>query len=143
MNHATLPSSTSAYVDALSLAAEATAISSTTSSDLAPLIDPTISENKEAVLLATSEENVSPPGLRSWEKPEKETDIDSESTPSVARSFVPTQSPETVVDVSSESPADLQSDSSSESFTLVSSEAKLVQEMFLQSPWETWRFATK
>ncbi|KAM4737576.1 plexin-B1-like isoform 1-T1 [Anableps anableps] len=93
-------------------------INSTTSSKVAPLIDPSISEDEEAVLLATSQENVSPPGLSGWEEPEKRTEMNSEMTPSVTRSFIPTQSPEMVVDVASESPTNLQSDSSSESLTL-------------------------
>ncbi|XP_032419344.1 plexin-B1-like isoform X1 [Xiphophorus hellerii] len=85
-------------------------INSTASREAGPLIDPSIS-------LATTEENVSPPGLSGWEKPKKRTEMDSELTPSVARSLVPTQLPEPVVDVTTDSPTKLQSDSSSESFT--------------------------
>ncbi|XP_027875209.1 plexin-B1-like isoform X1 [Xiphophorus couchianus] len=85
-------------------------INSTASRKAGPLIDPSIS-------LATTEENVSPPGLSGWEKPKKRTEMDSELTPSVARSLVPTQLPELVVDVTTDSPTKLQSDSSSESFT--------------------------
>ncbi|XP_047227195.1 plexin-B1-like [Girardinichthys multiradiatus] len=126
MSHTTLPTSTNSHIDSLlrilDLSGEAMGstleINSTTFSEVAPLIDPSISEDEEAIPLSTSEENVSPPGLNGWAMPEKVTEMDSEMTPSVARMFITTQSLETVVDVSSESPTNLQSDSSSESFTL-------------------------
>ncbi|MEQ2170570.1 hypothetical protein GOODEAATRI_001633, partial [Goodea atripinnis] len=126
MSHTTLPTSTNGHIDSLlrilDLSGEAMGstleINSTTFIEVAPLIDPSISEDEEAIPLSTSEENVSPPGLNGWAKPEKVTEMDSEMTPSVARVFITTQSLETVVDVSSESPTNLQSDSSSESFTL-------------------------
>ncbi|XP_054904456.1 plexin-B1-like isoform X2 [Poeciliopsis prolifica] len=84
-------------------------INSTASRDAGPLIDPSI-------ILATTEQNVSPPGLSGWEKPQKRTEMDSELTPSVARLLVPIQFPEPVVDVTTDSPTQLQYDSS-ESFT--------------------------
>uniref|UniRef100_A0A3Q2QX74 Plexin-B1 n=1 Tax=Fundulus heteroclitus TaxID=8078 RepID=A0A3Q2QX74_FUNHE len=126
MRPTAFPSSTSGYTDALlrildpsgEAVGSSPTISSTTSSEVAPLIDPSISEEEEAVPLATSEENVSPPGLSGGDRPEEDTETDPETTPSVARSFTSTQSAETFVDVSSESPTYLQSDSSSESLTL-------------------------
>ncbi|XP_014888296.1 plexin-B1-like isoform X1 [Poecilia latipinna] len=107
----TSPSSTGGHADRYGeVVTTSSEMNSTVSREAGPLIDPSIS-------LATTEENVSPPGLSGWEKPKKRTEMESELTPSVARSFVPTQLPEPVVDVTTDSPTKLQSDSSSESFT--------------------------
>ncbi|XP_017266871.1 plexin-B1 isoform X1 [Kryptolebias marmoratus] len=122
--HTALPNSTSGQVDlqlgVLKPSGEATGssseISSTTSSEVAPLIDLSISANKEAIPQATSEENVPPPRLHGSGRPEEETD--SETVPSVAHSSIVTQPPETLADIDFESPTNPQSDSSSDSYNL-------------------------
>ncbi|XP_038126425.1 plexin-B1-like [Cyprinodon tularosa] len=125
MSHTSL-SSTTGYIDSSQrmLVPSSEALSSspeinlTPTSEVAPLIDHSISEVEEFIPLTTSEENVSPTRMNDREKSQEEPGVDSEVTPSVARSFFPTPSPETVVDVSLESPTNLQSDSSFEAFTL-------------------------
>lgn len=95
-------------------------INPTTSSDVAPFIDLSISANEEVSPPAASEENVPRPRLHGWGRPDEETD--SETVPFVAHSPVFTQSPETVAAINSESPTNPQSDASSESYLLVSAE---------------------
>lgn len=90
-------------------------ISSATSSEAAPFIDPSISTNKGLIPLATSEEDGPPPRLH--ELPVEETV--SEMIPSVAHSPTYTQSPETAADTNPVSATNLQSDSS-ESYVQVS-----------------------
>ncbi|KAM4563998.1 plexin-B1 isoform 2-T2 [Odontesthes bonariensis] len=122
--HTTFPSSTSGLADSLLGVFEPSGeavgsfseISSTTSSEAAPLIDRSISDDEEAVPLTTSEENVSPPWLTGWERPEEEMETDSETGPSVVHPFIFTQPPETVIDLDSDSAANPQSDSSAEYF---------------------------
>lgn len=151
--HTTLPSSTSGQVDSdlrfLGPSDEAVGfssdVSSTTSSEVSLLIDRSISDNKEAIPLAGSEETDSHPWLNELEKPERETDVDSATGLSVAganeKTFIYTQSPETVIDPNSESAANYQSDSSPDSYFLVSAEALCATSLEIillpQSPRET------
>lgn len=93
-------------------------ISSTTSSEVAPFITPSISINTDFIPLVTSEESGPPPRLQEWGGPGEERV--SEMIPSVAHSPVSTQSPEAVADADPESPTNSQSDSSSESYNRVS-----------------------
>ncbi|XP_070695230.1 plexin-B1 [Pempheris klunzingeri] len=129
--HPTLPGSTSGLADSdlrfLEPADEtlgsSSDLSSTTSSEVSLLLDPSVSDGKEAVLLAGSEDNGSPPWLNELEKTETEkTDVDFATSSSVAgageKSLVYTQSPETLIDSNSESAANHQSDSSTESYFL-------------------------
>lgn len=131
--HTTSPSSTSGQVESdlrfLEPSGEAIGsssdVSSTTSSEVALLIDLSVSDDKEAVPLASTEENDSPPWLNEWEKPEGEAH--SATGSSVAgtseKSYIYTQSPETVIDPNSESATNYQSDSPTDSYFLVSAEA--------------------
>uniref|UniRef100_A0A3B4XE49 Plexin-B1 n=1 Tax=Seriola lalandi dorsalis TaxID=1841481 RepID=A0A3B4XE49_SERLL len=127
--HTTLPSSTSGQVDSdlrfLDLSGEAVGsssdVSSTTSSEEALLTDLSISDDKDP------KEADSPPRLSEWEKPEGETEVDSVTGSSVEgaseNSVIYTQSPKTVDDPNSDSAANYQSDSSTDSYFLVSGEA--------------------
>eukprot|EP00064_Thunnus_orientalis_P000279 superscaffoldBa00000014_g279 len=134
--HTTLPSSTSGQVDSdLSLlepsgevVGSSSDISSTTSSEVVISTDLSTSNHKEAIPLADSEENDSPPWLKEWEKPEREADVYGETLllPTTG-SFVAgtseklliyTQSPDTVTDPNSESSANYQSDSTTDSYFL-------------------------
>ncbi|XP_044066234.1 plexin-B1-like isoform X2 [Siniperca chuatsi] len=120
--HTTLTSSTSGQVDSdlrfLEPSGEAVGssfdVSSTTSSEVTFLID--LSDNKDAIHLAS--ENNSTPWLNEWEKPEGETDVESATGSSVAgantMSFIHIQSP----DPNSESAANYQSNSSTDSHFL-------------------------
>lgn len=95
-------------------------INPTASSEVAPFIDLSISASEEVNPPATSEETVPRPRLHGWGSPDGETA--SETVPFVAHSPVFTQSPETMAAINSESPTNPQSDSSSESYLLVSAE---------------------
>ncbi|XP_071331633.1 plexin-B1 [Trachinotus anak] len=120
----TLPSSTSGQVDSdlrfLELSGETVGsssdVSSTSSSEVSLLVDLSISDSKD------SEEADSPPWLSEWEKTEGETELDSATGSSVegasVNSVIYTQSPQTVADLNSESAANYQSDSSTDSFLL-------------------------
>lgn len=146
--HTTLPSSTSGQVDSdLSLlepSGEAMGTSSdislTTSSVVAVSPDFSTGNDKEDIPLANAEENDSPPWLKEWEKPEGEADVSWEThrlpatdlsvaatgltvAGSSEKSFIYTQSPDTITEPNSESSANYQSDSSTDSYFLVSAEA--------------------
>ncbi|XP_076597731.1 plexin-B1 isoform X1 [Chaetodon auriga] len=124
--HATLRSTTSGQVDSdlrfVEPSGEAVGssseVSSTTSSEVALFIDLPVSHNKEALPLADPEETDSPLWLNEWEK----TDVDSATGSSVAgaseKSFIYTQAPDTIIDPNSESAANYQSDSSTDSYFL-------------------------
>ncbi|XP_051281132.1 plexin-B1 isoform X1 [Dicentrarchus labrax] len=126
--HTTLPSSTSGQVDTdlrfLEPSGESvgssSGVSSTTSSEVGLLIDLPVSDNKEAIPLASSDENDSPLWLNEWEKPEEETATDSATGVSLAGTskkwFIYTQTPETVTDPDSESATNFQSDSWTDSY---------------------------
>ena len=131
----TLPSSTSGQADSVlrflepsgEAVGSASDVSSTTSSEVTLLTDLSVSDNKEAILLTSSEEKDSPLWLNEWEKPGGEIDVDSVTGSSVAvtskKSVVYTQSPEKVINPTTESTANYQSDSSTDSYLLVSAEA--------------------
>ncbi len=96
-------------------------VSPTTSGKVALLRDLSVSGN------LSSEENDSPLLLSEWEKSDGETEVDSATSSSVAgaseKLFSYTQSPETLTDHKSESAANYQSDSSIDSYFLVSADA--------------------
>lgn len=131
----TLPSSTSGQVDSVlrflepsgEAVGSASDVSSTTSSEVTLLTDLSASDNKETILLTSSEEKDSPLWLNEWEKPEGEIDVDSVTGSPVAvtskKSVIYTQSPETVINPTTESTTNYQSDSSTDSYFLVSAEA--------------------
>ncbi|XP_069550161.1 plexin-B1 isoform X1 [Brachyistius frenatus] len=120
--HTTLPSSTSGQIDphlrVLEQSGEAvgfsSAISSTTASEVALFTHRAIDDDddKEAVSLATSEENDSPPWLNGWEERQGKTEADSATESSVV--LISTQSPETVIDLNTQSATNVQSDSSTD-----------------------------
>ncbi|XP_075951524.1 plexin-B1 [Anarhichas minor] len=122
--HTTLPSSTSEKVDRdvgfLEPSGEALGSSSdvspTTSREVSRLIDLSISDAKDAIPPVSYEENDSPLWLSEWEEPA----VDSATGPSVAGASekppIFTQPPETVIDPISESAADYQLDSSTNSY---------------------------
>ncbi|KAF7210351.1 plexin-B1 isoform X1 [Nothobranchius furzeri] len=118
ITHTTLPSTTSGHLDTLLRFLEPSGeamgssfeMSSTTSSEVVPLIELSVSEDKEDILLATSAENVSPLSVDGWGEPEMETEVDSETVTSIAHSVILT---ETFIDPNTESPASIQSDSES------------------------------
>ncbi|XP_030589713.1 plexin-B1 [Archocentrus centrarchus] len=117
----TLPSSTSHHTDSHLRLSEpsggsSSEMSSTTSSEVTLLVDQ--NDAKEAIPLATSEESDSSLWLNGWEKPERETEVDSPIGSSVVPTFVFTQSPETATDLNSEFGANSQSDSSTDSYFL-------------------------
>ncbi|XP_073327289.1 plexin-B1 [Pagrus major] len=126
----TLPSSTSDQVDSVfrflepsgEVVGSSSDVSSTTSSEVVLLTDLSVSDNKEAILLTSAEEKDSPLWLNEWEKPEGDTDMDSVTGSSVAgtskKSVIYTQSPETVINPTSESATNYQSDSSTDSYFL-------------------------
>ncbi|XP_062283826.1 plexin-B1-like [Scomber scombrus] len=127
--HTTLPSSTSGQVDPdLSLLepsgdalVSSSDITSTTISEVTISTDLSNGNDKEGIPLAKSEENDSPPWLKEWEKPEGEVDLPQEKTlepTSSEKLHVYTQSPDTVTDPNSESSANYQSDSSTDSYFL-------------------------
>lgn len=130
--HTTLPNSTSGQVESdlqfLEPSGEAVGSSddviSTTSNEVPLVLDHSVGDKKEEVLLASAE-NSPPPWWNEWELPEGETP--SATTSSVAStrktSHMYTQSPETVVDPNSESAANYQSDSPTDTYFLVSEEA--------------------
>lgn len=130
--HTALPNSTSGQVESdlqfLEPSGEAVGSSadviSTTSNEVPLVLDHSVSDNKEEVPLASAEDS-SPPWWNEWELPEGETP--SATTSSVAgtrkTSHMYTQSPETVVDPNSESAANYQSDSPTDTYFLVSAEA--------------------
>lgn len=132
-SHTTLPSSTSGQLDSdLGLllepsgeaAGSSSDISSTLSSEDETLREHFPSEDEEVVPLADSGESDPPPWLKELEKPDGDADTDasllSAAGPSVTAVY--TQSPDTVTDPDSESAADVQSDSSADSYFLVSAE---------------------
>uniref|UniRef100_UPI0037E7C6FE plexin-B1-like n=1 Tax=Semicossyphus pulcher TaxID=241346 RepID=UPI0037E7C6FE len=122
----TLPSSTIGHVDSdlrfLEPSGDAVVssfdVSSTPSSKVSLLIEPPVSEDEGAAPLDSSEEKESPLLMNEWEKQDGETDVDSAtgSTSVSEKSVNYTQSPETVIDPDSESAANYQSDSSTDSY---------------------------
>ncbi|TKS77065.1 Plexin-B1 Semaphorin receptor SEP [Collichthys lucidus] len=121
--HTTIPSSTSGQVDSelrfLEPSGEvvdsSSDVSSTASSEVALLIDPSVSDDKEDIPLTSSEDSDSPLWLSEWGKPGGETDLIS-ATGASEKSFIYTQSPETVIAPNSESATNYQSDSSTSSY---------------------------
>ncbi|TMS15734.1 Plexin-B1, partial [Larimichthys crocea] len=121
--HTTIPSSTSGQVDSelrfLEPSGEvvdsSSDVSSTTSSEVALLIDPSVSDDKEDIPLTSSEDSDSPLWLSEWGKPGGETDLNS-ATGASEKSLIYTQSPETVIAPNSESATNYQSDSSTNSY---------------------------
>lgn len=99
-------------------------MSSTSSSEAAHLIDFSDSDDKEAIPLASNEESDSPPWLNEWEKPEGGTHstIGSPIEGISQNSYIYTKSPETVIDPNSESATNYRSDSSTNSYFMVSAE---------------------
>lgn len=130
--HTTLPNSTSGQVESdlqfLEPSGEAVGSSddviSTTSNEVPLVLDHSVPDSKEEVPLASAE-NSSPPWWNEWELPEGETPSPTASSVAGSRktSHMYTQSPETVVDPNSESAANYQSDSPTDTYFLVSAEA--------------------
>ncbi|XP_049436709.1 plexin-B1 isoform X1 [Epinephelus fuscoguttatus] len=126
--YTTLPSNTSGQVDSdlrfleplVETVGSSTDVSSTTSSEVSLSMDLSVSDNKESIPVATSEEKDSPPWFDEREKPEEETDVDSATVSYVAgtseKPLMFTESPETVIDPNSESAANYQSDSSTDTY---------------------------
>ena len=122
-----LPSITSGQVDPelrlLELSGEAVGsssdVSSTTSSEVALLIDLSVNDSKD------SEETDSPAWLTELEKPEGDTEVEPATTHVAGgseHSAVYTQSPKTIVDLDSGSETNYQSDSTTDSYFLVSAD---------------------
>ncbi|XP_023154681.2 plexin-B1-like [Amphiprion ocellaris] len=120
--HITLPSSTSGQVNSLlrflepsgEAVGSSSEISSTTSKELPLLIDLPISNNKEPIPRATSEEKDSPSWQNRWENSEGK--VETVTSSATVQSFIFTQSPETVIELNSESAKNSQSDSSTDSY---------------------------